>query len=240
MDAWILSTTDVAEDAKKYASVLDEEEAERLASFSRSEARSRYLVAHVGLRILLGSRTGRQPEEIRFVRTPCPLCGGPHGRPALRDDPGVHFSMSHSADMVLYATASSAIGVDIETLGRRQRFDFSEYLHPAEREALTSVPAAERHEALMSCWVRKEAYLKGTGAGIADGISTDHVGLGPRWSVSPEPRTPSGWSLFGVAVPDGYLAAAAVRGHRVRPPEAVLRPRRLDLAGRWRTRETAA
>lgn len=231
VDTWILSATGSAEASAAGAGVLDEGESRRLAAISRKASRTRYLAAHVGLRTLLGSYLGQRPDEVRLVRRPCPACGEPHGRPAIADEPSLHFSMSHSGDVVLYAVAPSAVGIDVEASPkRRRRFDFTEYLHPAEQDALRALPETSRGQALLSCWVRKEAFLKGTGAGLAEGVGTQYVGLGAGFAPSATP-TPHGWLFFEVAVEPGYAAAVALHSPSSPPHDRALNPRRLRLAG---------
>jgi 4'-phosphopantetheinyl transferase len=140
--------------------------------------------------------------------------------------------MSHSGDCVLYALAGTPVGADIESpSARHSRFDLASYLHPDERDAVAALPAGRRPAALLNCWVRKEAYLKGTGAGIAAGVGSVHVGLGPAFPDDRPSATPEGWTLLDVAAPRGHVAAVALASGDGGPMPAMepLRPRLLDL-----------
>ncbi|WP_329568315.1 4'-phosphopantetheinyl transferase family protein [Kitasatospora sp. NBC_01266] len=199
--------------------VFDERERQQSAAFRRAEDRALYQVAHLALRRLLAERSGRRPEEVVFRRAPCPGCGELHGRPELAQAPGLEFSLSHSGGLALIALAADPIGADVELGGAFAPGAGAEVvtqLHPAERAELAEL--AERRPdrwtaGALRCWVRKEAYLKGTGMGLGQGVDKDYVGLGPGFDVAPAggERPPAGWELRAVEVPAGYDAAIALR-----------------------------
>ncbi|MFM9371358.1 4'-phosphopantetheinyl transferase family protein [Streptomyces sp. Da 82-17] len=183
--------------------LLDADERARAERLRRPADRLLHVAAHALLRRVLGARLDRDPAGLRFVREPCPGCGGPHGRPALPGAP-VHFSLSHSGGLALIALAERPVGVDLELLADAALVtDVAAGLHPYERAALAADPAPS---AFTRCWTRKEAYLKGTGEGLTtEGLRDTLVGTGPH----PEPVP--GWTLADVPVPEGYAAACAVR-----------------------------
>lgn len=184
--------------------VLDAQELARAGKLVAEADRLCFVASHVALRMLLGARLGIAPAAVRLTREACPSCGGPHGRPATD---GVHFSLSHTRGVALLAFADEPVGVDVERVPAAGIVaEIGDQLHPAERRELAELPAQERPAAFVRAWTRKEAYLKGTGIGLADGLSHDHLGTGPR----PEPG-PAGWTVTDVAVPRGYAAAVAVR-----------------------------
>ncbi|UQX05396.1 4'-phosphopantetheinyl transferase superfamily protein [Streptomyces sp. RerS4] len=189
------------------ARVLDARERRRAASLHRYADRRCYVAAHVALRVLLGAYLGLAPERVRLVREPCPCCGEPHGRPAVAGA-GLHFSLSHSGDLALLAFAASPVGVDVQVTGAGG--DVAEevrgVLHPREEAELARCDAASRMDAFARAWVRKEAYLKGLGTGLARSTALDYLGTG----ASPA-SGPPGWRVEDVAVPAGYAAALAVR-----------------------------
>lgn len=185
--------------------ILDDGELARAARLVVAADRRCYVAAHVALRLLLGARLGVAPEDVPLTRDPCPSCGGPHGRPATGG--GVHFSLSHSREVALLAVADMPVGVDIEQLPKPGVVsEIAGQLHPAESRELAELPEEQRPVAFGRVWTRKEAYLKGEGIGLADGLATDHVGTGPR----PRPG-PAGWTITDVRAPAGYAAAVAVR-----------------------------
>ncbi|GAA1265142.1 hypothetical protein GCM10009665_63020 [Kitasatospora nipponensis] len=218
--------------AQEARSVLDEAEIQRADRFHRAEDRALYQVAHVALRRLLGQRLGLPADALPFRRAACPGCGQLHGRPEVASAHPLEFSLSHADGLAVIALARHPIGADVE---RRAAFekqagaDVAGQFHPAERAELAEVArlAPERWTAAaLRCWVRKEAYLKGTGMGLGAGLDLDYVGLGPGYptpeavdeaSAAGAPGAaagavgPLGWALRAVAVPPEYDAAIALR-----------------------------
>nr|WP_245238688.1 4'-phosphopantetheinyl transferase superfamily protein [Streptomyces sp. MZ04] len=186
--------------------VLDAEERRRSAALRRPADRAVYVAAHTALRRRLGAYLSVDPTAVELVRLPCPGCGGPHGRPAVAGGAGPHFSLSHTDGLALLAFADRPVGVDIERLPAAGVVnDVAAALHPRERAELAALPAPERPPAFARCWTRKEACLKGTGAGLAgDGMTALLVGTGSA------PTPVPGWTVTDVAVPEGYAAAVAV------------------------------
>ncbi|MGW0392255.1 4'-phosphopantetheinyl transferase family protein [Streptomyces sp. NPDC003042] len=190
------------------ARVLDARERRRAAALHRYADRRCYVTAHVALRVLLGAYLGLAPERVRLVREPCPCCGEPHGRPAVAGAP-LHFSLSHSGDLVLLAFAASPVGVDVQTTtgsGPDVAEEVRGVLHPREEAELSRCDPASRMDAFARAWVRKEAYLKGLGTGLARSAALDYLGTGAGPVAGPP-----GWRVQDVTVPAGYAAALAVR-----------------------------
>lgn len=209
--------------------VLDDAELNRAASLRRTVDRRCYVTAHVALRLLLGAQLGIPAARVRFRREPCPCCGGPHGRPAP-EDPGIalHFSLSHSGRLALLAFAAAPVGVDVQAVGPAEAAeDTKGVLHPLEEAELAACPESRRPHAFARAWVRKEAYLKGLGTGLARSPSLDYVGTGTTSA------SPPGWLVEDVAVPRGYAAAVSTRPGT--PADAGARLRRaMPVPGRCR------
>ncbi|WP_326587518.1 4'-phosphopantetheinyl transferase family protein [Streptomyces sp. NBC_01294] len=196
---WRLDTRqDVIGGHRVGGALLDTAERSRAAALVRPGDRHRYLAAHVGLRVLLGGYLGIPPELVSFVREDCPHCGGPHGRPALGGDPpaGLHFSLTHSGAVAAVAVATAPVGLDIEAHPRPELAGgLLRFLHPRESAALLALSAAARPAALARVWVRKEACLKATGAGIGYGLTHPFVG------ASPVPAPVPGWTSSDLCPP---------------------------------------
>jgi 4'-phosphopantetheinyl transferase len=142
---------------------LDAAEQARAARFHFERDRHRYRASHTALRQLLGQHLGQPPAALRF-RT------GPYDKPQL-DLPGApHFNMSHSGPWALIAIgADLPIGVDIED--PREMGDLmplaERNFSAAEYRDLAALPEAERLQAFLRCWTRKEACLKAVGSGLS-------------------------------------------------------------------------
>ncbi|MFD1832879.1 4'-phosphopantetheinyl transferase family protein [Streptomyces desertarenae] len=191
--------------------VLDAMELRRADRFARPRDRASYLVAHVALRLLLGELLDTSPRDLVMSRDACPECGGPSGRPVLLGG-GAHFSLSHSRDVVFVACASTPVGVDVEAAPVPEVMARSkDFFHPDESAELAALPECRRAAAFARLWARKEACLKGTGAGLAHDGHRSYLGTGPAAEAVPPP-----WSLTDLPAPEGFAAALALRAPSVR------------------------
>jgi 4'-phosphopantetheinyl transferase len=181
---------------------LGPQERARAAAFAFAEDRHRYQVAHALLRQVLAARTGIPPARLRFTRLPCPRCGAVRGRPALAGDGAPHFSMARSGDAVAIAVASVPVGIDIERTPPGCTCELAGVMHGDDASQVGRLPEPRRHAAILRWWVRAEAVLKCTGAGIAHGMADF-----PVLSGAP----PAGCRLTQLTAPPGYAAALALR-----------------------------
>ena len=78
---------------------------------------------------------------------------------------------------------------------------------PADAAWLAGLGEPERHEAIITCWVRAEAVLKCTGQGIGHGLGGFPVRPGPARG----PRV-NGCTVRQLTAPPGYRAAVALAG----------------------------
>jgi len=210
VDVWWSDTRAVAVTPAGPAA-LDRGERDRAEAFLFPADRHRYQVAHVMLRQVLASYTGIAPGALPLSREPCPRCGEP-GRPVLRPRSGApavpSFSLAHSGDMVVIAVAGRPVGVDVEQDGDRCVCSLAGELHPADTAWVTGLGSEpERHQAIITCWVRAEAVLKCTGQGIGHGLGGFPVRPGRSAGLSA-----GGCTVRGLAAPAGYRAAVALAG----------------------------
>lgn len=180
--------------AESVRDCLDEDERKRAAAFRHESDRRRFVVAHCVLRHELAARTGADPASLR-LGPPVPAVG-PRPKPRLEDH-ALHFSLSHSGDQVLVATAEREVGVDVERLQDPVAAEqVVPLLHPAEIIALRALPAADRPAAVTTVWARKESLLKAMGSGLFREPSVDEVGAGPVPG-----RPVAGWRILDLALP---------------------------------------
>ena len=142
--------------------------------------------AEQSLRALLGERLGLAPDDV-------PLSVREDGKPQLDPAarlPDLRFNLSHSGERALIAIAEGVeIGVDIERVTPRRP---PEYLRD---------------------WCRREAYVKGTGAGLRGRPrQLAFEGLGPgRWAVVDAGSEVEHWRVLDLDLDpgSGYVAALA-------------------------------
>ncbi len=185
---------------------LDDAERQRAAAFRRPADRDLYVAAHIALRRVLATYVGIPARKLTFARADCPRCGGPHGRPVLAE-PGPLRSLSHSHGTALIAVAARPVGADVEQLPTMQAGGGAcpPCIHTNRRNCDLE---EDRRAAFARIWARKEAYLKGTGAGIGRWMSEVYVGDGGPGA----PRGPDGWTVRDVPCPAGHAAAVALHG----------------------------
>lgn len=112
-----------------------------------------------------------------FPDTPLPpaRASRPTGQPYLPALPNLHFSLSHSGDVVLCALAHTPVGIDLE-LPRRVRPGLAARWFSPEEAALS----AHDPDAFFRLWMSKEAVLKEVGCGISGGLRAVTVTQGPH------------------------------------------------------------
>lgn len=142
---------------------LEAEPAARLARMARPASRRRFLAAQTLLQGHLAKLVGGPPGRLRMARDR-------HGKPRLVDHPQLHFSLSHSGDWILIASAPVELGVDLEGRFGADRCHLAEAILDRETlERWRSLPEAAKVATLARAWCAREALLKldGRGLGLA-------------------------------------------------------------------------
>ncbi len=193
--------------------LLNRDEHARAARFVFPVHRQRFVVARGMLRRWLGAQIGRDPAALRFVYNA-------YGKPALADDPDLHFNLSHAGDWIVYAFARQRrVGVDVEVMRddveikSLARHVFS----PAEQAIFYSLPAAQQREAFFNGWTRKEAYVKAQGMGMSLPLDSFDVSLRPGISAAivetrPQAAEAERWSICTLERGALYKAALVIEG----------------------------
>ena len=151
---------------EQLARTLSDDERTRAERFRFEQHRMRFVVRRGLLRTILGSYLNTDPGRLRFGY-------GPRGKPSLPAPPPdqpLHFNLSHSQGLALYAvTRGREIGVDIECV--RPLADVEamaqQFFSAQENAALRAVPPEQRLETFFRFWSCKEAYVKARGDGLA-------------------------------------------------------------------------
>lgn len=180
---------------------LSHDEAERARGLAEP-ARSRFVLTRSALRARLADYLGCAAGDVGFDY-------GEMGKPHLRSDERLHFSVAHTGDLALLAFAWEApVGIDIERLRsvRRQQRIARRVLAPASAEALARVSAAERDEAFIWAWTQREAYVKAIGSGLLR--SPDPLPF--VWP--PRPYESAGWQVMPLPVATDYSACLVIHG----------------------------
>ncbi|HZC46283.1 MAG TPA: 4'-phosphopantetheinyl transferase superfamily protein, partial [Candidatus Acidoferrum sp.] len=192
--------------------VLNPDEAARADRFYLDVHRNRFIAARALLRDLLAGYLAEPPAAIRFEYNEW-------GKPALAAGFGasdLHFNLSHSQDLAMYAfVLERQVGVDLELI----RGDFAgeriaeNFFSTAEVQALRGLPLEHQAQAFFNCWTRKEAYVKARGQGLSIDLKSFDVSLIPGAEAKILRGDDCGsWSLCSFEPAAGWVAALAMQG----------------------------
>jgi 4'-phosphopantetheinyl transferase len=204
--------------ARLYATLTSDERL-RSARFRFERDRRRFVVAHGVLRDILARYLQTGPGRIRYVHNA-------FGKPDLGPEFGdrLKFNLSHSGDLALIAVALAAnVGVDLEYIQPQSEYaDIARcFFSAAEVDCLSALPSDRYAEAFVSCWTKKEAYLKACGEGLATPLNSfsvpvtaDPAQTSVDVSVASNDILPAKrWSLYALRPAPGYAGALAIEGN---------------------------
>lgn len=153
-----------------YENYLDSAELLRYERILNREVRASYSCAQGGLRRLAGIYMQRSPERVAMRRQT-------RGKPYVQGAP--EFNLSHTCGRTIAAFSLEAIGIDVESAGRRVHAGelATRFFFPEEAARVMSVAQAERKLTFIRYWVCKEAMVKLSGDGIYYGLRYARVDL---------------------------------------------------------------
>ncbi len=192
---------------------LSPDEIARADRFRFPIHRDNFIAARGQLRAILSRYLGLEAAQIPFHYSA-------HRKPSLGLDTNIHFNLSHSQEMVLYAfTRGRELGVDIEWINAQFVTDdvAKHYFSPFEYAALNKLPEAIRHEVFFSIWTRKEAYIKAHGEGLSLPLHDFEVTVAPEETPKLlasriEPTEVTLWSMVELHLHPHYKATVIVEG----------------------------
>jgi 4'-phosphopantetheinyl transferase len=159
--------------------LLDESERSKANRFHMAADRDAYVTAHALLRATLSSVMNTiHPSNWRFRNTKT-------GKPVLdplQAPPDLHFSLSHTRGLAACAVGRPhALGIDAEAWRTPAPIDLAaRYFAPAEARLVTDkTEPGEQISTFYRLWTLKEAYLKGTGQGLAAPLDSFAFRLDP-------------------------------------------------------------
>ncbi len=150
--------------------VLTGDEADRARTFKSAEVRAAFVAGRSGIRMAGAHYSGLPPLELKLEI-------GEHGKPFFRNS-RLRFNVSHSRSAVIAAFSTEDVGVDVESRGRCREFvRIAERFFP-EDEARRIADSGDE-ELFLRYWTAKEAMLKLSGEGIANGLEEARVWPAP-------------------------------------------------------------
>jgi 4'-phosphopantetheinyl transferase len=190
--------------------LLSAEEQARADQLRFAEHRQRFIVAHAALRQILAARLDLPPAQIRFSKNAA-------GKPKIDPAGALTFNLSHSHQGAVVALASERrLGIDLEYRVRKISVNSMLRCFSAdEREQLAKLDTVALQQAVLTAWVRKEAYVKALGVGILAALEHFSVDIG---SDDPVPlRQPLAddtiaWHQRPITVAADYVGALVADG----------------------------
>lgn len=182
LDLWLVELTSVSDGVRAW---LSGEERARAARIAGAREGTLWARGRGVLRDLLARYLQTDPLAPRIVldglgkpalEPPADGAGAPHHPSALS------FNLSHSAGRAIYAvTRSAAVGVDLEVARRPIETVAlaARAFGRAEAERLRRLDPEVRQDEFLRRWVRREATLKCSGAGIGGSAGT--TARSARW-----------------------------------------------------------
>ncbi|WP_246665221.1 4'-phosphopantetheinyl transferase family protein [Rhizobium tropici] len=172
--------------------ILSEQERHRAAAFRSTEARRLFVAGRFLCRRILGNLLGCPPQALTIAITSS-------GRPYLPDHPDIDFNISHTHDRVALAICRGGrIGIDIERPDAFSEDEASEImpmiLSEQELNQVRQLDRQHRRDALLACWLQKEAALKCLGHGFL--TDPQSVMLAPEDTTSSINNQVSGEPIF--------------------------------------------
>lgn len=187
--------------------LLHEDEIRRADQFHFDRDRRRYVATRGTLRKILAPFLECDPRTIFFDYSSA-------GKPSIAGSP-LHFNVSHSHELAIFAVSERRIGIDVEHVCSRNSYAgiARRYFSPEEQSLLSSVPPEERQRWFFRIWTLKEAYLKATGEGLAglERVETawddQHI---PRFHRKERPEEAKRWTIWQFDLDTEYLGACLV------------------------------
>jgi len=149
-------------------SLLPEYEQRMVQQRLNFDTRYRTLVARVLLRLQLSKVLGTKWREIV-------LHIDERGKPYLQHKELLHFNLSHSGSWIVAAIGKKKVGIDIEHLKTIAIEKYCSFLQINERNYILDGNGDERLRRFFEVWTLKESYIKATGMGFYEPLSSYSV-----------------------------------------------------------------
>ena len=136
-----------AEEQTALLRIMPDERRKRLERLPREELRDEPLCAYAVLYMATRAMCGwKVMPEMRYSK---------YGKPEFADHPEVQFNISHTRRAVLVGLHDEPLGVDIEKL------------RPVSESTMERTAGTRSRQEFFESWVRREARVKWSGAGIS-------------------------------------------------------------------------
>lgn len=213
VDVWRIRLARPASEVTALHELLDPAERSRANLFRAERDRRRFVVARATLRLVLAEYAGVEPYSVKIIVRPGgkPIVAGNGVKGAL------HFNLSHSGELALCAVADREVGVDLEQLKHHDDIErvAQHFFSEVEARTLGTLSGIDRTHFFFRTWVRKEAYLKASGEGLARDTTRFTVtepGAAVTLHTSDGCRADSSYNVYDLPDIGDHFAALALAG----------------------------
>jgi len=211
VDVWQGDTLCSQSKALYYWSLLDEYEKERAKIFKRQELQDKFIKTRAVLKEILAGYFSVTAQELSIETAE-------YGKPFIKTDKNIHFNLSHKGDKFVIAVSNvSEIGIDIEQYKGRQTLSglVNKCFSQQEAQFWHSLPEAQQIDMFYRFWVRKEAFVKAVGRGIALGL--DQCVINPEkqscfLSIPQVYGLASDWKILDIKLAEEVCAVVVKNG----------------------------
>lgn len=173
---------------EKYLPLISPERQKRIERTKFEKDKINSLFAELLIRSEASQELGVKFCDISFIY-------GEHGKPSIAGREGYHFSVSHSGNIIAFASSQIPVGIDAERESRENIKIAKRFFTANEYETIMCSP--ERAADFCRVWTSKEAYVKMLGTGLSTSFSSFDVLDGSN-----------GCRFYTRRIPDGYTVTA--------------------------------
>lgn len=205
VDVWSVDLVFDPSALQFFLRTLSAQELVKLEGFKLQQQANRYLAVRGVLRQILAGYLDVEPADLIFE-------SNAYGKPYLANA-SLFFNISHSGDCLLIAVSDfDSIGVDIELIkSRRNLLGLAKRCFSVdELNFWFDLPEDVRGQMFYQLWVRKEAFVKAVGRGIALGLELCELqvpGLERLSKIPGDFGLAEDWEVVGLQVAENFAAA---------------------------------
>lgn len=149
----------IKENEQELLKKVDSDRRAKVERISAEKERCRCLGVGLLLADVINKELGIHSSNIK-------LSYGENGKPSLVGCEDFNYNLSHSGDMVVIAYGNVPVGVDVEYLERRNRYNEA-VIKRCFTETEQEYAISNGDKGFFDIWTMKEAYLKLSGKGVS-------------------------------------------------------------------------
>ncbi len=208
LDIWHGDILPTEPEEHNYYELLNDDEKQKSATFTRVEVQKKYIKTHGVLRKVLGDYLKTHPQEIN-IKT------GEHGKPFVDDE--LFFNLTHTGNRFAIAVSNCGeVGIDLEHYRERNNLQglVEKCFSKQENDYWQGLSKEQKIIMFYRFWVRKEAFVKAVGRGIALGL--DQCGISPQdqsrfLTLPKEYGVVEDWKIVDITLEEGDVCAVVIK-----------------------------